>query len=96
MERYCSAEQIDCEPEMRQSVSEPELVKRVLTLVERAEYKRQQAAPVLKVTRNPLGWAAGSRSLSKCNLERVNLAQGMEATAQLPGKTTLVTIRCRR
>ena len=32
-----------------------DLVRRVLTLVERAEYKRQQAAPVLKVTQKSFG-----------------------------------------
>ena len=31
------------------------LIRRVLTLVERSEYKRQQAAPVLKVTRKSFG-----------------------------------------
>ncbi len=31
------------------------LVRRVLRLVERSEYKRQQAAPVLKVTRKSFG-----------------------------------------
>ena len=32
-----------------------ELVRRVLSLVERSEYKRQQAAPVLKVTPKAFG-----------------------------------------
>ncbi len=32
-----------------------ELVRQVLKLVERSEYKRQQAAPVLKVTRKSFG-----------------------------------------
>ena len=50
VERYCSAEQIAEE----QGV-DVELVKSVLQLVERSEYKRQQAAPVLKVTRKSFG-----------------------------------------
>ena len=50
MERYCSAEQIAEE----QGV-EVGLVKSVLQLVERSEYKRQQAAPVLKVTKKSFG-----------------------------------------
>lgn len=50
VERYCSAEQIALE----QGV-DCELVKSVLRLVERSEYKRQQAAPVLKVTRKSFG-----------------------------------------
>jgi NAD+ synthase (glutamine-hydrolysing) len=50
VERYCSAEQIAAE----QGV-EVELVRSVLKLVERSEYKRQQAAPVLKVTRKSFG-----------------------------------------
>jgi NAD+ synthase (glutamine-hydrolysing) len=32
-----------------------ELIRRVLALVERAEYKRQQAAPILKITRKSFG-----------------------------------------
>jgi NAD+ synthase (glutamine-hydrolysing) len=50
VERYCSAEQIAAD----QSV-DVELVRQVLKLVERSEYKRQQAAPVLKVTRKSFG-----------------------------------------
>ncbi len=50
VERYCSAEQIAAE----QGV-EVGLVRSVLKLVERSEYKRQQAAPVLKVTRKSFG-----------------------------------------
>lgn len=50
VERYCSAEQIAEE----QGV-EVDLVKSVIQLVERSEYKRQQAAPVLKVTRKSFG-----------------------------------------
>lgn len=55
VEHFCSAEQIVTE--LRPSFPEltPELVRRVLQLVERAEYKRQQAAPVLKVTRKSFG-----------------------------------------
>ena len=50
VERYSSAEQIAVE----QGV-DVELVRSVLKLVERSEYKRQQAAPVLKVTRKSFG-----------------------------------------
>jgi NAD+ synthase (glutamine-hydrolysing) len=50
VERYCSAEQIAEE----QGV-DVALVRSVLQLVERSEYKRQQAAPVLKVTRKSFG-----------------------------------------
>ena len=50
VERYCSAEEIAAE----QAV-EVGLVREVLKLVERSEYKRQQAAPVLKVTRKSFG-----------------------------------------
>jgi NAD+ synthase (glutamine-hydrolysing) len=50
VERYWSAEQIAEE----QGV-EVELVRSVIQLVERSEYKRQQAAPVLKVTRKSFG-----------------------------------------
>jgi NAD+ synthase (glutamine-hydrolysing) len=50
VERYCSAEQIAAE----QGV-DVGLVRQVLKLVERSEYKRQQAAPVLKVTRKSFG-----------------------------------------
>jgi NAD+ synthase (glutamine-hydrolysing) len=50
VERYCSAEQI-----ASQHGVDVELVRQVLKLVERSEYKRQQAAPVLKVTRKSFG-----------------------------------------
>jgi NAD+ synthase (glutamine-hydrolysing) len=50
VERYCSAEQI-----AREQKVDVELVRQVLKLVERSEYKRQQAAPVLKVTRKSFG-----------------------------------------
>jgi NAD+ synthase (glutamine-hydrolysing) len=50
VERYCSAEQI-----AEQQKVDVELVRQVLKLVERSEYKRQQAAPVLKVTRKSFG-----------------------------------------
>jgi NAD+ synthase (glutamine-hydrolysing) len=50
VERYCSAEQI-----AREQGLEVELVRSVLRLVERSEYKRQQAAPVLKITRKSFG-----------------------------------------
>lgn len=68
VERFCSAEQIVSEmPGVPAGVapSSPDeqpapgagldLVRRVLKLVERAEYKRQQAAPVLKVTQKSFG-----------------------------------------
>ncbi len=50
VERYCSAEEIAEE----QGV-DVALVRSVLQLVERSEYKRQQAAPVLKVTKKSFG-----------------------------------------
>ncbi len=50
VERYCSAEQIAAEQKV-----DVALVRQVLTLVERSEYKRQQAAPVLKVTQKSFG-----------------------------------------
>ena len=50
VERYFSAEQIAEE----QGV-DVQLVRSVLQLVERSEYKRQQAAPVLKVTKKSFG-----------------------------------------
>jgi NAD+ synthase (glutamine-hydrolysing) len=50
VERYCSAEQIAAEQKV-----DIALVRQVLRLVERSEYKRQQAAPVLKVTRKSFG-----------------------------------------
>ena len=68
VERFCSAEQIASEmhglaaspvpliPDGESAVAaNVELVRRVVTLVERAEYKRQQAAPVLKVTQKSFG-----------------------------------------
>ena len=50
VERYCSAEQI-----AKDQGVDVELVRSVLKLVERCEYKRQQAAPVLKVTAKSFG-----------------------------------------
>jgi NAD+ synthase (glutamine-hydrolysing) len=50
VERYCSAEQIAAEQKV-----DVALVRQVLKLVERSEYKRQQAAPVLKVTQKSFG-----------------------------------------
>lgn len=50
VERYCSAEQIADETGV-----DVGLVRQVLQLVERSEYKRQQAAPVLKVTKKSFG-----------------------------------------
>jgi len=50
VERYCSAEQIAAEQHV-----DVELVRSVLQLVERCEYKRQQAAPVLKITAKSFG-----------------------------------------
>ena len=50
VERYCSAEEIADEQEV-----DVALVRSVLRLVERSEYKRQQAAPVLKVTKKSFG-----------------------------------------
>ena len=50
VERYSSAEQIAAEQKVG-----VELVRQVLKLVERSEYKRQQAAPVLKVTKKSFG-----------------------------------------
>jgi NAD+ synthase (glutamine-hydrolysing) len=50
VERYCSAEQI-----ARDQKVDVALVRQVLKLVERSEYKRQQAAPVLKITRKSFG-----------------------------------------
>jgi NAD+ synthase (glutamine-hydrolysing) len=55
VERYCSAEQIVREREAAGHPVRLELVRRVLSLVERSEYKRQQAAPVLKVTPKAFG-----------------------------------------
>jgi NAD+ synthase (glutamine-hydrolysing) len=50
VERYCSAEQIAEEQNV-----DVALVRSVQKLVEQSEYKRQQAAPVLKVTRKSFG-----------------------------------------
>ena len=50
VERYASADQIAEE----QGV-DVEMVRSILRLVERSEYKRQQAAPVLKVTQKSFG-----------------------------------------
>jgi NAD+ synthase (glutamine-hydrolysing) len=50
VERFCSAEQI-----ARDQHLDIDLVRSVLKLVERSEYKRQQAAPVLKVTAKSFG-----------------------------------------
>ncbi len=50
VERYCSAEQIAAEQNV-----DVALVRSVLQLVERCEYKRQQAAPVLKITAKSFG-----------------------------------------
>ena len=50
VERYCSAEQI-----AEDQGVDVGLVRSVLQLVERSEYKRQQAAPVLKVTKKSFG-----------------------------------------
>ncbi len=50
VERYCSAEQIAVERGL-----DVEMVRQILKMVERAEYKRQQAAPVLKVTKKSFG-----------------------------------------
>jgi NAD+ synthase (glutamine-hydrolysing) len=60
VERYCSAEQILTEltDSARIGAGSPvdlALIRRVLSLVERSEYKRQQAAPVLKVTQKSFG-----------------------------------------
>jgi NAD+ synthase (glutamine-hydrolysing) len=50
IEDYCSAEEI-----VRSQGVELELVRKVIRLVELSEYKRQQAAPVLKVSRKSFG-----------------------------------------
>jgi NAD+ synthase (glutamine-hydrolysing) len=55
VERYCSAEQILAERAAAGETIELTLIRRVLSLVERSEYKRQQAAPVLKVTQKSFG-----------------------------------------
>ncbi len=50
IEDYESAEEIASEQKL-----DPELVRKVIRLVEIAEYKRQQAAPVLKVSKKAFG-----------------------------------------
>jgi NAD+ synthase (glutamine-hydrolysing) len=55
VERYSSAEQIVAERTAAGDTVDLALVRRVLQLVERSEYKRQQAAPVLKVTQKSFG-----------------------------------------
>lgn len=50
VERYCSAERI-----AKEQGVDVALVRSVLQLVEKCEYKRQQAAPVLKVTAKSFG-----------------------------------------
>jgi NAD+ synthase (glutamine-hydrolysing) len=59
VERYASAEQIAEEGQASGHPVDIALVRRVLSLVERSEYKRQQAAPVLKVT--PKSFGSGRR-----------------------------------
>jgi NAD+ synthase (glutamine-hydrolysing) len=55
VERYCSAEQIFADQANSPHPPDLALIRRVLSLVERSEYKRQQAAPVLKVTQKSFG-----------------------------------------
>jgi NAD+ synthase (glutamine-hydrolysing) len=55
VERYASAEQIVEELRAAGQPVDLALVRRALQMVERAEYKRQQAAPVLKVTPKSFG-----------------------------------------
>jgi len=55
VERYACVEQIVAEMEAAGHPVDLALVRRVLQLVERSEYKRQQAAPVLKVTPKSFG-----------------------------------------
>jgi NAD+ synthase (glutamine-hydrolysing) len=55
VERYCSAEEILSQRTTAGDSIDIELVRRVLSLVERSEYKRQQAAPILKVTQKSFG-----------------------------------------
>jgi NAD+ synthase (glutamine-hydrolysing) len=55
VERYQSAEQILAERTAAGDTIDLALIRRVLSLVERSEYKRQQAAPTLKVTRKSFG-----------------------------------------
>jgi NAD+ synthase (glutamine-hydrolysing) len=55
VERYASAEEIVTERTAAGERLEVKEVRRVLRLVEQSEYKRQQAAPVLKVTQKSFG-----------------------------------------
>ena len=55
VERYRSAEEIFAERAAAGEAVDLALIRRVLSLVERSEYKRQQAAPVLKVTQKSFG-----------------------------------------
>jgi NAD+ synthase (glutamine-hydrolysing) len=55
VERYCSAEEILIERTAAGDFIDLGLIRRVLSLVERSEYKRQQAAPILKVTQKSFG-----------------------------------------
>jgi len=59
VERYASPEEILAQIAAKQAACahppDIDLVRRVLSLVERSEYKRQQAAPVLKVTEKSFG-----------------------------------------
>lgn len=50
VERYATPEQIAADYGFA-----PEVIQKVVRLVERSEYKRQQAAPILKVTRKSFG-----------------------------------------
>jgi len=50
VERYCSADEIAAEHGV-----DVDMVRSIIKLVERSEYKRQQAAPVLKVTKKSFG-----------------------------------------
>jgi NAD+ synthase (glutamine-hydrolysing) len=55
VERYASPEQIVAQMSEAGHAVDLALVRRVLRMVERAEYKRQQAAPVLKITPKSFG-----------------------------------------
>jgi NAD+ synthase (glutamine-hydrolysing) len=55
VERYRSAEEILAERTAAGDAIDLTLIRRVLSLVERSEYKRQQAAPILKVTQKSFG-----------------------------------------
>jgi NAD+ synthase (glutamine-hydrolysing) len=55
VERYCSAEEILSQRTAAGDPIDIGLIRRVLSLVERSEYKRQQAAPILKVTQKSFG-----------------------------------------